>query len=395
MQETIPSDASAAQSSVPVENAALCGAHGKTDSVNRERLLAERSLPPALTEIIAQARDYAEHAKSDNTRRAYRADWNHFTAWTDTHRLTALPATPETVALYLSHLAETHKCSTLQRRLAAISQAHAAKGYESPTKTAVVRAVWQGIRRAKGVAPACKEPAITEVLRRMVAHLPDTLAGKRDRALLLVGFAGAFRRSELVGLNHADVAFTLEGVTITLRRSKTDQEGEGRKVGLPYGSRLETCPVRALRAWLDVSDYGHTARPEALYNRKGNGAQTMTDCGEKPATQNGTEAAPSPELNTAKAIFRGINRHGHLSHKRLSGNAVAEIVKRYAHAAGLDPARFAGHSLRAGLATSAAKAGVSERAIMQQTGHKSEAMVRRYIRDGSLYRENAAAAVGL
>ena len=360
-------------------------------------------LPPALTATIEQARDYAERAKSDNTRRAYRADWNDFTEWADTHHLTALPATPETVALYLSHLAETHKCSTLQRRLSAISQAHAAKGYETPTKTALVRAVWQGIRRAKGVAPTCKEPAITEVLRRMVAHLPNTLIGKRDRALLLVGFAGAFRRSELVSLNHADVAFTLEGVTITLRRSKTDQEGEGRKVGLPYGSRLETCPVRALRAWLDASDYGYAARhyehSRHYYKkkdyRKENEGGKAADCGETPEAQDSAQSEPPPLPDAAKAIFRSINRHGHLSHKRLSGNAVAEIVKRYVGAAGMDPARFAGHSLRAGLATSAAKAGVSERAIMQQTGHKSEAMVRRYIRDGSLYRENAAAAVGL
>lgn len=231
----------------------------------------------------------------------------------------------------------------------------------------------------------------------MVAHLPDTLIGKRDQALLLVGFAGAFRRSELVSLNHADVAFTLEGVTITLRRSKTDQEGQGRKVGLPYGSRLETCPVRALRAWLDVSNYGYTPRhyDHSSHHYRKNDTGNRADCGEIGGNQDREQTDLPPAPDAAKAIFRGINRHGHLSHKPLSGNAVAEIVNRYVGATGLDPARFAGHSLRAGLATSAAKAGVSERAIMQQTGHKSEAMVRRYIRDGSLYRENAAAAVGL
>ena len=207
----------------------------------------------ALAVLADQVRDYAQQAKAENTRRAYRTDWHDFDAWCGTHRLAAMPASPATVALYLSHLAETHKCSTLQRRLSAISQAHAAQGMESPTKAAIVRTVWQGIRRVKGVAPECKEPAITEILRRMVAHVSDTLLGKRDRALLLVGFAGAFRRSELVGLNREDVTFTTAGGTITLRRSKADQEGEGRKVGLPYGSRLETCPVRALLAWLDAS----------------------------------------------------------------------------------------------------------------------------------------------
>jgi integrase len=184
----------------------------------------------------------------------------------------------------------------------------------------------------------------------MVETLQESLIGARDRALLLVGFAGAFRRSELVALDVRDVAFTTEGLMITLRRSKTDQEGQGRSVGLPYGSRLETCPVRSLRAWLALSEI------------------------------------------TSGPLFRPINRHGTMAEGRLSDRAVALVVKRTAKAAGLDPAKYAGHSLRAGLATSAAAAGVSERAIMNQTGHKSAATVRKYIREGSLFRENAAAA---
>ena len=187
----------------------------------------------------------------------------------------------------------------------------------------------------------------------MVAGLPEGLLGIRDRALLLVGFAGAFRRSELVGLDIADLDFNHDGLTVTLRRSKTDQEGEGRKVGLPYGSNPSTCPVRSLQAWIEAS---------------------------------AIEAGP---------VFRSVNRHGRLQPDRLSDKAVALVVKRRAEAAGLDPSRYAGHSLRAGLATAAANAGVSERAIMAQTGHRSVQMVRRYIRDGSLFRENAAAKVGL
>ena len=167
-----------------------------------------------------------------------------------------------------------------------------------------------------------------------------------------MGFAGAFRRSELVALDFADLQFTSDGLVITLRRSKVDQEGEGRKLAVPYGSNPDTCPVRSLKAWLEAA---------------------------------GIESGP---------VFRSITRHGKIG-ARLSGYDVALVVKQYAGALGLDAATYAGHSLRAGLATSAAIAGASERSIMNQTGHRSSAMVRRYIRDGSLFRENAAAKVGL
>ena len=187
----------------------------------------------------------------------------------------------------------------------------------------------------------------------MVKATPDALLGVRDRALLLVGFAGAFRRSELVGLDKQDCEFTNDGLVLMLRRSKNDQEAQGRKVAIPYGSHPETCPVRALQEWLEASGI------------------------------------------TEGALFRSMNRHRQIQSKRLSGYGVALVVKRYAEAAGLDPAKYAGHSLRAGLATSAAIGGASERSIMAQTGHKSVAMVRRYIREGSMFRENAAAKVGL
>jgi integrase len=263
----------------------------------------------------------------------------------------ALPATPETVTLYVSDLAGRCRVATLTRRLSAISQAHQIAGHEPPTSAAAVRTVMAGIRRIKGTAPNTKAATLTGDIRAMVAALPDGLLGVRDRALLLVGFAGAFRRSELVGLDRPDLEFTQEGLTVTLRRSKSDQDGQGRKVGIPYGSNPETCPIRAVQAWL--------------------------------------EAAAISE----GPVFRGVSRHGKVQ-GRLSGYAVALIVKRYAAAGGLDPARYAGHSLRAGLATAAAIGGASERAIMNQTGHKSVTMVRRYIRDGSLFRENAASKTG-
>ena len=184
-------------------------------------------------------------------------------------------------------------------------------------------------------------------------NAPTGLGGARDRALLLLGFAGAFRRSELVGIDVEDLGFREEGLVVTLRRSKTDQEGEGRRVGIPYGSDPATCPFRAVRAWLKLS---------------------------------GIDSGP---------LFRPIDRRGRLGPSRLTDKSVALLVKRYVKDVGLDPARFSGHSLRAGLVTAAALAGASERSIMAQTGHRSPNMVRRYIRECSLFQDNAAAKTGL
>ncbi|MCU4186609.1 tyrosine-type recombinase/integrase [Acidiferrimicrobium sp. IK] len=304
-------------------------------------------------ELVAGARRLAAASKAPATIRAYRADWRDFTGWCDRHGLQALPADPDTVALYLTDLAAWAKASTIGRRLSAISQAHQTAELDSPTTSVRVRVTMAGIRRTIGTAQVGKDPVLMADLRKMVAKLGPSLNGTRDRALLLVGFAGAFRRSELVALNVEDVTDGQDGLTILLRRSKTDQEGAGRKVGIPYGSDPATCPVRAYRAWLDAA---------------------------------GISEGP---------IFRPVDRHGHVRAVRLGDRAVAEVVKKACLAAGLEGARYAGHSLRSGLATSAAQAGASERSIMAQTGHKSLPMVRRYIRDGSLFRENAAAMVGL
>lgn len=306
--------------------------------------------PIVRSDLVDKARDYAAQARTESTRRAYRSDWRAFSAWCEAEGLEALPASPETVALYLTARAGSCKPSTLSRALAAISEAHRAAGAASPRSSGPVKAVLQGIRRAKGTAPAQKAPLSTGELRAMLAGLPEGLLGLRDRALLLVGFAGAFRRSELVALAVEDVAQVEDGLEITLRRSKTDQEGQGRKVGVPFGSSPASCPVRALRAWVEAA---------------------------------GIASGP---------VFRSVDRHGHLG-ETLSPAAVALVVKRSASAAGLEASTVAGHSLRAGLATAAAKAGRSERAIMRQTGHRSSAMVRRYIRDAELFSENAAAGL--
>jgi integrase len=237
--------------------------------------------------------------------------------------------------------------------LNAITEAHKAAGMESPTHSGVVRNTLKGIRRTLGTAPTQKAPALTDDIRAMVDATDAGMIGTRDRALVLLGFAGAFRRSELVGLDVEDCVFGKDGLTVTLRRSKTDQDGAGRKIGIPYGSNPETCPVRTIQAWMELA---------------------------------GISSGP---------LLRSINRHGKLGPGHLSGIDVARVVKRLAERAGLDAVKFAGHSLRAGHATSAAIAGASERSIMNQTGHRSVQMVRRYIRDGSLFRENSAGKLGL
>ncbi len=305
-------------------------------------------------QALGRAADgFARKAKSANTRRAYTADWDDFGYWCQRFGRVPLPASPETVALYLADCSGRLKASTLQRRLATIAEAHKTAGLESPTRSPQVRLVWAGIRREKGVAQDHRKPVLTRHLRAMLAHLPATLVGARDRALLLLGFAGAMRRSELVGLDVADVAFTDDGLVAVVRRSKTDQTGVGRKVGIPFGSHPDTCPVRAVQGWLDA---------------------TRLDDG---------------------PLFRRVDRHGFVGDARLCDRAVAEVVKRTLLAAGKSARLYAGHSLRAGLITQAAMNGVSERAIADQSGHKSLLVLRRYIRDGSLFRENAAAKVGL
>lgn len=320
-------------------------------------LASENTSLPALSDDLERLADmaggYLRSAKAPATLRAYRTDWRDFTAWCAARSLDGLPAEPRTVALYLTDLAGVKACATLQRRITSISQAHQAAGHEPPTRSMIVRETWRGIRRTFGTASEGKAPARTVEMRAMVATLDDTLAGTRDRALLLVGFAGALRRSELVALDVADVVENGDGLVVTVRRSKTDQEGAGEQLGLPYGSDPATCPVRALRAWLGAS---------------------------------GIESGP---------IFRPITRHGAMGERRLSDRAVAEVVKRAASAAGLDAGRYAGHSLRAGLITSAAEAGVLERDIMRHSRHKSVPVMRRYIRGATLFQSNAAAAVGL
>lgn len=313
-----------------------------------------RVIAPAMGQWITRAEKYVRNARAASTIRAYQSDWRGFREFCGWEEVNPLPAAPKTVAGYLVSLADAgRKPATIRRKLSAISQAHRAAGYSSPADTEEVGLIWSGIRRSLGAAQERKEPLGTEELRRIMEALPDSRGGLRDRALLLIGFTGAFRRSELAGLDVEDLRFGREGATVSLRKSKTDQEGEGFKKWLPFGSHPDTCPIRAVEDWVEVA--GITVGP----------------------------------------LFRPVDRHGNVGEGRLTGHSVARIIKRAVAGIGKDPADYGGHSLRAGFATQSAANGASERAIMKQTGHRSVAVLRRYIREGAVHRGNAAADLGL
>lgn len=306
-------------------------------------------------QLEARVREFLESSESLNTKRAHLSDWNHYTQWCVDYQRNALPATPETILRYMAFLVEkNYKPSTIGRRLATISGAHQAAHYDSPTRTFIVRKAWDGLLRGNQTPRTRKDPIRTKLLRRIVRTLPNTLRGTRDHALLLLGFAGAFRRSELVSILIEDIEETEDGLSITIRRSKTDQMGEGQLVGIPYGSHPETCPVRAVKRWLHESGL------------------------------------------SSGYLFRAVRKEMvEQDNNPLSDRNVWYIVRRQVKKAGLDPKRFGAHSLRSGFATSAAEGGASERAIMDQTRHKSVQVVRGYIRRGSLFKDNAASFTGL
>lgn len=295
------------------------------------------SVPESVAELV-------HAALSDSSRCAYQADLTHFLAWGG-----SVPCTPEIIARYLADHAGQLSVATLCRRLVGIGKAHTSQNFPSPTKSDLVKAVMKGIRRTYGSAQRQVSPAIKEDVLAMVNGLAG-IKGIRDRALLLVGFAGAFRRSELVSLTTEDVDFAKQGLLIRLTRSKTDQEGRGRKIAIPY-ARGSVCAVDALQAWLDAA-----------------------------SISNGL-------------IFRSVSRHGKVSAAGLSAQSVALVVKERALAVGLDPVKYSGHSLRAGLVTSAIHAGVSSWKVRAQTGHSSDAMLARYVRDANIFVDNAAGAV--
>jgi integrase len=326
---------------------------------------AEREVPPEafattvpvtahteLAALVVRANDYAEDMRARSTRRAYGGDFRVFAAWCAARGLDALPATSATVAVYLAAQAgEGRRPSTIGRSLAGIAHAHRERGCLWPRGDGAIAKVMRGIRRRHGAPPVQKAALDDGDLAAMVGVLGEALVDRRDRALLTLGWLGAFRRSELASLRLEDVTRTREGLVVRLRRSKGDQEGKGEEKGIPYALQAPLCPVRALEAWLEAS---------------------------------GIRGGP---------LFRAVDRGGRVHAGALSDRSVARIVQRVAAEAGLDAKRVGGHSLRAGFATTAAKKGRSLDAIMRQTLHKSERQVRSYIRHATVFEGNAA--VGL
>jgi len=293
------------------------------------KVLAKLSGTIALTEALAAARTYAERSLSEGTRRGYARDLAAFQIWCQARAVMALPAAPQTLAAYLADLALTDRPATIGRKLAAIAVAHRDAGLESPTEHGMVKRTLAGIRREKGTAPCQKAALLVDDLRRMVAPLGASLLDRRDRALLLLGFAAALRRSELVALRVGDVRFEEEGLVLTLRRSKTNQEGRLETIAVAYGSEPTTCPVRALRAWLAAAGL------------------------------------------VEGALFVGLTPQGGLRSVALGDRMVAHVVKRRCKAVGMDPELVAGHSLRRGFATAAARAKKPDRMIKRKRALKA------------------------
>ena len=309
-----------------------------------------------LETLIEKTKAYIRGAKSPATLHAYRSDFEDFTRFCREHNFSYLPATPETVALYIADRASILSSGTITRRLTSITKAHQAAGCkDSPASTHhfVVSETLKGIRRAIGTAQHGKKPLLTVDIRKIIALCPKSLRGTRDRALILIGFAGAFRRSELAAIEVTDVSYCKDGLVIDLRRSKTNQEAKGRQVGIPFGEDAATCPVRALRRW-----------------------------------QKEARIKSGP-------VFRAIDRHGNISARALNRASVGWILKRAARRARMKTEPLGGHSLRAGCATQASMNGANERDIMRQTGYRSAETLAKYIRIGHMFTHNAAASLGI
>jgi site-specific recombinase XerD len=292
-----------------------------------------------IKKLQSETIDNLKNSKASNTIRAYRADIADFIGFCNQHNLKFLPADPNTVSLYLTHLSKTSKFSTLKRRLASISMYHKIKGHYLDTKHPIISENLLGIKRIKGSIQIGKKPILINDLKLIIDSINKDKISEfeklKNKALILIGFAGGFRRSELVGLLIDDIDFVKEGIKIMIRRSKTDQSGEGFVKGIPYFNNPEYCPVINLRNYM------------------------------KEMKESGTK------------LFN------------ICDKSVALKIKKYAKLAGLDQNRYAGHSLRSGFATSTAEMGAEERSIMAMTGHKTTQMVRRYIKEANLFKNNA------
>ena len=280
-----------------------------------------------------------KNSKSENTLRAYQSDYNDFSLFCSKNGFNAMPTQPKILALYITHLSSYSKYSTLKRRIASISILHKTKGHYIDTKHPIIMENLMGIKRTNGSNQKGKKPLLINDLKILINAIDQSNEKDkrkiRDKALILIGFSGGFRRSELVDIEYEDLEFVSEGVKIFVKRSKTDQSGEGMTKAIPYFDNENFCPVIALKNWIEIFDL----KKSRIFN--------------------------------------------------ISDKSVALIIKKYANYAGLDSHRYAGHSLRSGFATSTAESGAEERNIMAMTGHKSTEMVRRYIKEANLFKNNA------
>ena len=276
-----------------------------------------------------------KNSKAENTLRAYQSDFKDFSAFCSKNGFSSIPTQPKIIALYITHLSKSSKFSTLKRRIASISVIHKLKGHYLDTKHPIIMENLHGIKRTLGSRQKAKKPILINDLKLIIKVIDKEKI--RDKALILIGFAGGFRRSELVNIYNEDVEFVNEGVKILVKKSKTDQSGEGIVKAIPYFDNQEFCPVITLK---DYIKYKFASKKEGR-------------------------------------IFE------------ISDKSVALIIKKYAEKVGLDSTRYAGHSLRSGFATTAAEFGAEERNIMAMTGHKTTQMVRRYIQEANLFKNNA------
>ena len=326
-----------------------------------------------LQESLGRLEDFAAQSQAENTTRAYAADLEDFRHWCKKYDREWLPAEPKTIGLYLGARADGLSLSTLERRLAAIASLHKEEGYESPASVAEgpLRTIWKGIVREKTRQQDGAPPLMVEDLRSIIEHLPRysssddgptgelTLTSLRDRALLLVGWTGALRRSELVALTTADIEFVEgEGVNVYVRRSKSDQEGTGLVKGLPYGSGQETCPVTALRQWLQAAE-------------------------------------ANVEGDFEGDVFRRFYRGESIGESAMTAQYVSKVLKRHAESAGLDPEAYSAHSLRAGFITQAIRAGKAERRVKEHSGHASWETFNQYVEEAGTFQDNPAEDIGL
>jgi len=293
-----------------------------------------------------------ENSKANNTVRAYKSDFNDFGIFCAQNGFKSLPSDPKIVSLYLTYLSSKNaKMSTLKRRLVSIGVIHKLKGHYLDTKHPAIIENIMGIKRRKGSFQKAKKPILINSLKKIINVIDqqkkEEIKKLRDRSIILIGFSGGFRRNEIVSIDYDDLDFVPEGLKISIRRSKTDQFGEGFTKALPYFENSQYCPVVSLKKLLDLS-----------------------------------------KINTGP-VFRRFIKGSKLSENRLTDQTVALLIKKYINLAGIDNKNYSGHSLRSGFATSAAESGAEERSIMAMTGHKSTEMVRRYIKEANLFKNNA------